>query len=363
MRFCIATLPLLLTAGCISLDFTNRSDIEYTRAIAIEVDPPVFRPGNEVRARALVVRPDGTHVVPDGFAQTGSTGLRECNGTVCFDWALCLRAERVPGLSGAQFSPEVPSQGCDNAALAGGTGESEFVEVLPDGSIRLDTGPLADLVDVNALTALAQALGIPASAAEDVLTRTGIPLLLELRVFDGEDVFIAYKRGLFIDDGCTENCSGVNPPAPEFAFFDPQEPANTQRTSGRNSDTPFECEPCEQEDVGEPCLTVNRTLSFRPGRSYIVAPKEDGETWLERYTVLSLAGEFLETTEQGYFSWFTTGGALQQERTRFPAAEEIFTAPEEPGDYALWLVVRDGHYGARACRARFTVSEDEGSDP
>lgn len=361
-------LVLTMSSGCISLDFTNRSDIEYTRVIAMTVDPPVFRAGDTLTVRPLVVRPDGTHVNAVTAMTELPDGSLRCDGDVCFDFALCARAERAQGLESAQFSPEVPSQGCETAVFGDDVLDNVFSPIQADGSVTIDTTPLADAIDPALLATFAAQLGIPATAADDVLTRTGFALVIELRVFDnsgtdteGENRFVAYKRALFIDDGCTESCPGVSPPAPEFEIVDAEDPSRRQFVTGRtgapDSSNTFECGACDFEDGEELCEATDEVIELAAGRPFVLVPREDGEDWLESYTVLALTGEFLETSEQGYFSWFTNGGNLDQERTRFPAAEEVYTAPAEPGEYALWTVVRDGHYGANACRLRFSVRE------
>ena len=356
------TLAVFAT-GCIGFDFTDRSDVTYTRVLALQVDPPVFRAGDTVTARALVARPDGSHLDPDGTPFTNEDGERQCEGDVCFDWSFCLRPERTPGLESIQFNPEVPSQGCDAADLSVGTTANPFLATNPDGTLTVDTTFVAGMIDTGMLSTIAAALQVPETVVEQVLRDIGIAVVVELRVFDREDVFIAYKRALFIDDGCTEDCPGTNPPPPQLELRprDDESASPSFWVTGRNVAEPFECRACtraESESEGEPsseCLPTTETIQLPADTQYILAPEDDLVNWREPYTILSLSGEFLPTQETGFFSFFTTGGGLQEGKTRFPAAEEIFTTPSEPNNYSLWVVVRDGHYGQDACRIDFEL--------
>jgi hypothetical protein len=342
-------------AGCQELDFDERSLVKYDRMLAVVVDPPVFRSGDVVEARALVVTPAGEHLVPDGIVREGADGSRACDGRVCFDWAVCLRPERSPGSESIQYTPETPSQGCEGAMLSMGGGEVPFIVPQSDGSLRIDTTPIGSLVDAEMLEALAAALGLPEALVTRVLAEVGLPIVIELRVFIDGVVRVGYKRALLLDDGCTADCTGQNPPPPQLAFSDANDgSAPVTWVTGRGAADPFECVPCERSDDGT-CVPTGAPLALAPSRRYLVAPEEDVPDWLEAYTVLDLTGELVEGEEFGYFSFFATAGALQEGRTRYPAAEEIFTAPATLGEEALWVVARDGHYGTSACRVRIRI--------
>jgi hypothetical protein len=347
----LACAPL---AGCLEIDFAPREIIEETRVIGAVVDPPLFRAGDRLTVRALVVNELGENVVPDGEVVMNGDGDRSCTGSVCFDWTFCVRPERTPGLSSLQYDPEVPSQGCENASISMMMGESPFLTVNPDGTLEIDTTPLSGMIDVSMLETLAAAIGLPPEIVERVLSTTGIPVTVELRLFLPDETKLAYKNALFLADACTSDCPGRNPPAPELAIWR-RRTGDRDPTfiTGRGIEEPFTCARCDPSEEG--CLPNRKPLDLLPNERYVLAPVEDGEAWLERYTVLDLTGSFVELDERGYFSWFSNAGAFGQGQTYFPVAEEILLTPGEPGTYALWVVSRDGHFGANACRIEYTV--------
>jgi hypothetical protein len=211
------------------------------------------------------------------------------------------------------------------------------------------------MIDSGMLEAVAAALGLPEDVVERLLSEVGLPLVVELRVFVGDEVFVGYKQGLFVTDGCVENCDGLNPPPPQVEIYRDSDRADARWVTARAGSEPFECQPCDRDDTGTCTPTTAPAIPLDRGGRYILAPEEDVPQWTESYTILSLSGEFIQAEEAGYFSWFTNSGALQEEQTRFPAAEEVYVAPETPGSYVIWVVVRDGHYGQSACRIPIEV--------
>lgn len=350
MRYAAAA---LLLSGCLEIDFAPRAIITETRAIAVVVDPPVFRAGDVITARPLVVNENGENVLPDGRVIVDADGNRTCSGEVCFDWAFCLRPERTPGLNSLQYDPATPSQGCESAPISM-MGGSPLLMPQPDGSVVIDTSLLGMMVDTTMIEAIAAAIGLPREVVERVFSETGIPVIVELRVFLPGETKLGYKRALFIADGCTEDCRGINPPAPEFAVRRRRGDGIDQTwVTGRGQDDPFTCTRCDPSSDG--CEPNRKPLDLLPNEHYVLAPLEDGDEWLEPYTVLDLTGAFTEFTERGYFSWFSNAGQIAQGQTYFPAAEEILLTPNEPGTYALWVVSRDGHFGTSACRVEYNV--------
>lgn len=336
--------------GCDSVQFARPSQVDYARQIALVVDPPVFRPGDVLSARALVVTPEGEHLLPDGEV-VEADGERSCSGNVCFEWAVCLRPERSGGLNAVQYNPSVPSQAC--TAMGEGTLGSALT-VDEEGTLFIDTSPLRTALDLGAISMVAEAVGIPDELAAEIIGRTGIPIIVELRVFAEGEVFVGYKRVLMLDDGCTDDCPGRNPPAPQLGirlFADDAAPMTF--VTGRGV-APFECVPCARAADGS-CVPDGSPLVLAADKRYLLSPDEDIHEWAEPYTVLSLAGELETLQEQGYFAFYTTAGHMQQQDTRYPAAEEIFRSPAELGEHTFWVVARDGHYGVSACRVRYRV--------
>ncbi|MBX3251440.1 MAG: hypothetical protein KF901_29955 [Myxococcales bacterium] len=351
----LSWLVLLALAACGAPDFSRRSEVEYPRTLAIVLDPPVVRPGQMLTARALVVTPEGHHLTPTGSLATDADGGRRCDGDVCFEWSVCLRRER--GLESTTYEPEVPSQGCDDASGDEGFGATAMVDA--DGTLHLDTSPLATAIQLGALDAIARALGIPAAIAEEILQRTGIPIVVELRVFAFGEAFVAYKQALVLDDGCEADCLGTNPPAPQLAIWPLDDRQAPRRwVTGRGVAQPFECVPCERADDGT-CAPSDAPIRLQPNRRYVLDPEKDVADWIEPYTVLTVTGDFVTLEESGYFAFFSNAGRLQEQRTQHPATEEIFRTPAEPGEVTLWVVTRDGHYGMSACRLRVEVAPSE----
>lgn len=352
--FLVASL-LVTLASCSRVEFSRRSQIEYPRTLAIVLEPPVVRPGETLTARALVVTPEGTHLQPDGALVSAPDGTRRCDGDVCFEWSVCLRRDR--GVQSSTYEPETPSQGCDGAS--GGEGLGAAATVDEDGVLRVDTAPLAAALELGALEAIAEAVGIPASIAEEILQRTGIPIVIELRVFAFGEAFVSYKQALLLDDGCVDECPGNNPPPPQLALWPLDDrDAPRQWVTGRGVEAPFDCVPCVRGDDGT-CTPTGAPIRLDPDRRYVLDPEKDVTDWLEPYTVLAVTGEFTMLEENGFFAFFSTAGRLQEERTQHPATEEVFRTPAEPSDVTLWVIVRDGHYGMDACRFRVEVAAPE----
>jgi len=101
---------------------------------------------------------------------------------------------------------------------------------------------------------------------------------------------------------------------------------------------------------GEPerCAPEDATPTVAAGATITLSPDPD-EPWLEPYPALDLDGEVIEGMENAYYSWFATDGDFVFSVTRAPEREVEWTAPADPGEVTMWVVVRDGHFGASAC--------------
>jgi hypothetical protein len=98
-------------------------------------------------------------------------------------------------------------------------------------------------------------------------------------------------------------------------------------------------------------------LRLGPGAVVTLTPDPD-ESWRERYTVLTSDGRFETREEQGYYSWYATGGSLRG-LTRSPLRDNEWTLPTRPparGTHSLWVLLRDGHGGASGCRVDLEVA-------
>jgi hypothetical protein len=197
-------------------------------------------------------------------------------------------------------------------------------------------GLLAGLVTRAAfdnVEALAESYGdrLPIDLVRRLAETAGFPATVELTVTaedTGETLVRAFKRVTLT----TRPERGTNPPPPRFQIGD--------AWVGPVADgTPFLCAP--EEAALEP---------LDAGSETVLSPAEDDDAWREQYPILTIDGAIATVTEGAYYSWYATAGDLRQGKTSAPAREEIWTAPSEGGQEALWLVVRDGHGGTSACR-------------
>ncbi|MCS6797138.1 MAG: hypothetical protein NZ898_01185 [Myxococcota bacterium] len=313
-RRCAAGLAALLSlSACESPQLRRRSIIDTDRVLAVRVEPPEVAPGQGARAKVLFVRADGRTVV-----DWATEGLR-------LRWRACVRAEQVPGLSGIQYAPESPSEGCD---------------AVPD-ALRADLDVHeGEAVVSGELTArahaaiewLGAALGdaLPREVLRAIAQDVGVPLVLDVAIEDeeGRRVALAFKR-MMVSPRVPR---GTNPPPPRLAF-------DGRWLSARRGD-PHLCTP---EDGSEP-------VRVESGTEVIVAPEPGEEAWLEMFPVVDVAGRIVTGRENAYYSFFSTAGRFEAELTRAPAREERWTAPAEPGPRPLYVVVRDGHGGTSWCR-------------
>ena len=312
----IGLVALAACAGCIEGELDPKSIVNRWRVLAMEPSHPEARPGQDVSFRALVVTPDGDH------ASHGENG-------VLFGWIACIRAEDAPGLSGAQYDPEDPSEAC-------GAAPPELRSRIPtedDGSMvipgTLTESLWPDAGEIN--DAISEMFGnaIPPELVHQLLTTVGIQVTVELLISqDGEHIMSAYKRFMLVD----REMLGTNPPEPRYQV-------GGAWISGRDVDEPWTC---EREEGGETVLS--------PDREIVISPDPDDEFWRETYYVLDITGTINEARERPYYSFLSTAGSFDQETTRAPVREEIWRTPADPGTYPLWLVVRDGHGGMSACR-------------
>jgi hypothetical protein len=111
---------------------------------------------------------------------------------------------------------------------------------------------------------------------------------------------------------------------------------------------------CEPADESGP-------LEVRPGTIVELAPVPSEAPWLERSFILDVYGQPAEQLETAFYSFYSTGGAYQDDRTRIPTRNTVWEAPQRLGPITHWLVVRDGRGGTSACRYTVNVSRDAGS--
>jgi hypothetical protein len=285
-----------LALGC-SNDFEPPTLVSGPRLLAVVAEPPEAAPGEDIVFRPLVASPTDAPLT------------------------LALRVD------------------LSTRTLSAGAGQAIGEDAAPialawDGATAVLEGDETTRAIDSLLAQLGEASpGTPEHVVRLVYEEVGLPLTvqLELRDEDGAIVLEGFKR-FFLSPRAERT---TNPPGPRFAV------------DGRWVSTPsgsFECEPeAEAPEV-------------RAGAAVVLAPDPSDEGWLEAYPALDLEGEIIESRESAFYSWYSTAGRFSFAVTRPPDREVEWTAPEEPGDYPLWLVVRDGHLGTSACRTIVRVT-------
>lgn len=310
-----ATLALgataVLAAACTD-PFEPRSLVQNPRVLAIVAEPPEAAPGQDVRLTALVADPDER-----AFA------LR---------WRVCARRDSILGFSSMQYGEVRDDRGCrDDSGF--------FLELATDADGSTTLPGAVTEVAFDRLEAAAAAYGelIPADTLRRILDTAGLPLAVELEALDGDEIVArAFKR---VNLTRREE-RGTNPPPPRFT-------ADGEQLAAVAGAAPFACAPAV-----EPTL-VRRNAEVQ------LAPDPDVDAWLETFPVIDVRGQVQQAREGAYYAWFSTGGRFSRETTHAPDATTRWRAPDEPGPYPLWLVVRDGHGGTSACRAELLVGVAE----
>lgn len=299
--FTIALAALL--SSCLELpDFESGSLIKGPRVLAVVAEPPEIRPGETLALSILIA---------------GAEDPSEAEIT----WRACGSFDGFFG-GGGQYGEEQADEGC------GG-----------DLAFELGTGPTAQLPGLltadlfDNLEVIAMTLGsdLPEGIVEQIRSSVGIAFLVEATVQIEGKLIRATKRVLLSESETPHS----NPPPPRFAFGMDQQITTLPGDPLR----------CVRED-GEP-VTAN------PGASVELAPPE--EDWLETYDIINARGELRSRDERAFYAWYTTDGELDSSSTKSPLRNNLWRTPREPGEYPLWLIVRDGHGGTSACELTVSV--------
>lgn len=291
-----ALLIISLTLGC-GNDFESPSRVSSPRMLALIVEPPDAQPGEDVTFRPLLANP-GAAPLNLAFSVNLSTAT------------LAAGAGQALGEPGES----IPLLWDGETALLEGTETARAVEAL-----------LAQIRDAP--------VGTPQRVVRQVFEQVGLPVMVEfeLRDPDGAIVLEGFKR-FFLSSRAERT---TNPPPPRFAI--------AGRWVRASEEDPLACAP----EAEPPEVSAAAVIPL--------APDEDDEAWLEAYPALDLAGDLIEKRESAFYSWFSTAGDFAFAVTRPPERQVQWIAPDAPGDYPLWLVVRDGHLGTSACRATVQV--------
>lgn len=288
-------LMLLLTVGCEGPDFEPASIVRAPRVIAVVAAPVEATAGEAVTFTPFVASPDAA--------------------ALPLEWEVDLG---VPAL----------------AAAAGQSleGEPRAIALETDGDVaRLPAEETRAALDALLARVGDAPPGTPEHVVRYVYETVGLTLIARFTLrADGEVAMEGFKRFSLV----AAPTSLTNPPPPRFRVGDAW-------VSARGPD-PFDCAP-EAEPPRVPA-----------GEAVVLAPEPD-EPWLETFPALDLEGDVITGVEDAYYSWFSVAGEFSFETTRPPGRTTEWTAPDTPGTYPLWLVVRDGHLGTSACRTLVSV--------
>ncbi len=315
----------LAASGCLELNFDPPSLLLGPRILGVRANPPEALPGEDVRFEVLAVDATGA----DLTSQDG----------VSVRWTVCLSLAQI----------------IDAAGFGGGTGFSE--ECPPEDTLVLEPDGAPGRASLPADALLAVIASIPMSPPDEpipdpmipgvdpsvlsslttVIAEVGVPLAVRVEITgpDGAVLASAYKRFAIT----TRSGATLNPPAPRLTIGELV--VHARRFGG-------DPHACVADDGALATVVAGTELTLAPD------PLED--PWLETYPVFDLGGAIIENQESAYYSWFSTAGSFAPEVTQRPERDTVWTAPEEPGTYPIFVVVRDGHLGTAWCRADVVVT-------
>ncbi|AKF09915.1 hypothetical protein [Sandaracinus amylolyticus] len=306
LRCSILALALLATACTESLD--SPTIVRTPRILAIAGEPPEAAPGEDLLVDAMIS-------IPEDVARP-----------LALRWLSCIDAQEVLRASGFREIELPGTPECDE-------------QMLPEGEPYVVRGErTAELVDT--LRALAAAGGFDLTTFETLLATTGLAFFVDVQVLDanGEVVVAGFKRVAMT----TRETPTTNPPPPTFLF-------GTTMITGTGDPFDFTC---AAADGVVPTVEPGAEIELVP----VLPPGLDEEPWLETFPIFDFTGGLATARENAYYTWLATAGGISEFTTRPPERASEWTAPDEEGPQALWLVVRDGHLGASACRLDVVVA-------
>lgn len=321
-RALFAVYLTLAVSACIDINFDPPQIIRGPRVLAMSANPPEALFGEDIHFEALVVDANGD----DLSMQPGITTR----------WTVCLSLASTFGGAGLGGSVSLEDScreggpdllvlendgGPDTAILRGELliALLSMIPTTPPGG----PDPMIPGLDPHVLATLVT-----------VIAEVGVAFRATFEVFrDSELIVHGYKRfALTTRSGAT-----LNPPRPRFSIGELE-------LSARGTGDPHEC------------VSVDGSIaSVAAGAEVTLAPYPLEEPWLESYPVFDLAGGLIENHESAYYAWYSTAGAFESAITQRPNRDNVWTAPEEPGMYPLFVVVLDGHLGQVWCRTSVEV--------
>jgi hypothetical protein len=326
MRRAIASLLALTAAACVPLpDFDDESLIDRPRVLAIVAEPPEVTKGASTELSLLLALPDQT-------AHDAGADALAARAT----WNVC--GAFFTTFRGSQYGDQPDDQGCRG-------GFSVPLEALDAHGMRAVlpgalTGALFESLE---LAAASFGAVLPEATVEVIRERVGLALVVEATVVVGGRELRAIKRVLVSESTMPHG-------NPDPAHFDLLDGDASLAEIVTDPVQPMRCAAVTGE---VPVIEAGQEVELAPRVPEVAdadAGADGGEPWLEDYQVLNARGELEPRRERAFYSWFSTAGRFSDAVTRSPLRNTLWRAPRTPGPYPIWLVIRDGHGGTRACR-------------
>lgn len=325
-----AALTTLAVASLACLACTGNLDsptlVVTPRILAITADHPESAPGTDVRLRVMAHDPEGR--------------------ALSYRWSACIEASTV--LGGAVGGGNSLDGGTGDAGFsfdagagdAGPGGNGAFCVPFESTTFEAVVPGVVTRGIVDALDRIATVTGFDVEAIREILRTAGLAFEVHVDVLapDGTVLVSGYKR-IAITTRATVT---TNPPPIDYLVADvPVRSANDPLGA------PFEC-------------LVARPIRIPAGERVVLAPQGDETPWIETFPIYGYTGTVGEGRENAYYSWYSTttlprgatsgsAGGVSAETTRPPDRDVFYRAPSEPGTVRIFLIVRDGHLGTRAC--------------
>lgn len=296
----LALASLALSVGCTG-SLPLPQIVITPRVLAVTADQPEANPGRDVSLHVVAHDP--------------------MNRSLTYAWRACLSLRDL--LSSARIPSGLPEESCFPIPSTG-----------PDAVVP----GIATQMVVSQLEMAADVGGFDPRFLLAVLDTAGFSFQVEVDVIDeatGTVLVSAYKRV-----GITRRPTPTtNPPVIDYLVGETFVSMPAEGWTGS----------------GDDCVVWGDPIVVAPEEEVVIAPQGDPQEWIETFPILAYDGTLTEGEENAYYSFYATAGQLSDETTRLPERDATFTAPEEPGPVRLWLVVRDGHLGTRACTFELDV--------
>jgi hypothetical protein len=357
----VVALALALVGCAASLD--EPTLVKTPRILAILADHPEVAPGQDVQLRVLAVD-------PLGMGRELHYSFRTCFDPAAFFGAPTSNGTggmmAMSGLCTPRSTPSTSEQG-----VMPGDFTTQIINVI---------GTLAPTAQFD-----------PAALLARVLPTSGGPVTVEVEVSTpdpttgDEVVLVSGRRSIGIT---TREHPTTNPP---FIYFRVRteapeqdrmaDPVEVAYIGGTDPAHPFDCVPW----LSAPATAIASTSDAIADPAHphehapnhvSLAPADDPSTWEESFPFFDYTGSLNTGYEGAYYSWYSTASlpdhrdqvhsSLHTETTQGPShgappsaiddtiRDNTWDVPREPGDYDLWLIVRDGHLGQLACH--FTIA-------